>query len=539
MATLTNPPADLARDRAWWPGAVVYEIYPRSFADADGDGVGDLRGVVAHLDYLASGPQGLGVDAIWLTPFYPSGGVDGGYDVTDYCQVDPTFGTLDDFDHLVAQAHRRGLRVIVDWVPNHTSDRHPWFVEARAARDAPRRDWYVWADGHDGKPPNNWLSAFDDVGPAWSYDDATGQWYLHSFSPHQPDLNWDNPSLRAAMADVMRFWLRRGVDGFRIDVAHVLGKDPERGDNPWPITKPTRESAGRRHDEDWDTVFDRLAEVRQVADGFADRLLVGEVYVLDQARLAEYVAPGRLHLAHDFSLMREPWSADGFRRIVETHEAVAPSGAYAAWALNNHDHSRIPSRLEDGTGVGAARARLAAVMLLTLRCTPFLYQGEELGLADSPIPAAAIVDVDGRDPVRTPMPWRSPAAAGPGAGFTTGRPWLPIPPEAEHASVAAQGRDPDSMLSLYRRLIALRKRHPALTRGEYRTESAPADVFAYRRSDPEGDLLIALNFAAEERELPDEFRGVPLLSSDPKRTEDTAGSTLCLAPHEGLVLALP
>jgi alpha-glucosidase len=324
MAAVTNPRADPPRHRAWWQGAVVYEIYPRSFADADGDGVGDLRGVVAHLDYLASGPDGLGVDAIWLTPFYPSGGVDGGYDVTDYCRVDPAYGTLEDFDHLVAQAHRRGLRVIVDWVPNHTSDRHPWFVEARASREAPRRDWYVWADGRDGEPPNNWLSAFDEVGPAWSYDDATGQWYLHSYSAHQPDLNWDNPSLRAAMADVLRCWLRRGVDGFRIDAADGLGKDPERADNPWPITKPTRESAGRRHDEDWDTIFERLAELRHVADGFSDRLLVGEVYVLDQARLAEYVAPGRLHLAHDFSLMREAWSADGFRRIVETHEAVAP-----------------------------------------------------------------------------------------------------------------------------------------------------------------------------------------------------------------------
>jgi alpha-glucosidase len=535
MATRKNPRANPSRHHPWWQGAVVYEIYPRSFADADGDGVGDLRGVVSHLDYLASGPDGLGVDAIWLTPFYPSGGVDGGYDVTDYCQIDPAYGTIEDFDHLVAQAHRRGLRVIVDWVPNHTSDKHPWFVDARAARDAPRRDWYVWADGRDGEPPNNWLSAFDGVGPAWTYDHVTAQWYLHSFSPHQPDLNWDNPSLRAAMADVMRFWLRRGVDGFRIDVAHCIGKDPARADNPWPITKPTRESAGRRHDEDWENVFERLAELRRVADGFPDRLLVGEVYVLDQARLAAYAAPGRLHLAHDFSPIQEGWSAEGFRRIVETHEAVSPAGAYAAWFLNNHDHRRIASRF-DADGAGQARARLAAVMLLTLRCTPFLFQGEELGLADSPIPDAAIVDVDGRDPVRTPMPWQSPADAGHGAGFTTGQPWLPIPPEAEHASVAAQLHEPDSMLSLYRRLISLRKQHPALTRGGYRPESAPDDVFAYRRTDPDGDLLIALNFAAQERRLPDTFRGVPLLSSNPWRIEDAASSELRLAPHEGLVL---
>jgi alpha-glucosidase len=519
-------------DGPWWRSAVFYQIYPRSFATSRPARTGDLAGIEAHLDHLSW----LGVDALWISPFFPSPQADFGYDVSDYCDVDPLFGDLAAFDRLLAACHDRGIRLLVDLVPNHTSDRHPWFVEARASRDAPRRDWYVWADGRDGEPPNNWLSAFDDVGPAWTNDDATGQWYLHSFSPRQPDLNWDNPSLRAAMADVMRFWLRRGVDGFRIDVAHGLGKDPALGDNPWPITKPTRESAGHRHDMDWDTVFERLAELRQVADEFDDRLLAGEVYVLDQARLTEYVAPGRLHLAHDFALVREGWSADGFRRIVETHEAVAPAGAYAAWLLNNHDHPRAASRF-DADGAGQVRARLAAVMLLTLRCTPFLYQGEELGLADSPIPAAAIVDVDGRDPVRTPMPWQSPADAGPGAGFTTGRPWLPIPPEAEHASVAAQREDPDSTLSLYRRLIALRKRHPALTRGGYRPESAPDDVFAYRRTDPDGDLLIALNFAAQERRLPGAFRWVLLLSSDPQRTEDAAGSALRLAPHEGLVLA--
>src|SRR5918993_2308900 len=262
-------------DPSWWHRGVLYEIYPRSFQDSDGDGVGDLPGIRRRLDYLAD----LGVDALWLSPFFPSPMADFGYDIVDYCDVDPLFGSLADFDALLADAHARGLKVIVDLVPNHTSAQHPWFRDSRSSRTSAKRDWYIWRDpALGGGPPNNWLSEFG--GRAWEYDTATGQYYYHAFLAAQPDLNWRNPEVRAAMHDVMRFWLRRGVDGFRIDVADGLGKDPALGDNPWPIVKPTRESAGLRHDEDWDSIFDRLAELRQVADEFEDRLLVGEVYVL-------------------------------------------------------------------------------------------------------------------------------------------------------------------------------------------------------------------------------------------------------------------
>ena len=521
---------------AWWRESTVYQVYLRSFADADGDGVGDLRGLIDRFDHLAGSVDALGVDAIWLTPIYPSGGLDGGYDVTDYCAIDPVYGSLEDFDDLVAEAHRRGVRVIVDWVPNHTSDRHPWFEQSRASRTDGRRDWYVWADGHDGGPPNNWLSAFDGVGSAWSRDERTEQWYLHSFSPGQPDLNWENPEVRAAMHDVLSFWLARGVDGFRIDVAQCLGKDPGLRDNPWPITKPTIESAGRRHDEDWDSVFDRLAGLRRLTDAHAGRVLVGEVYVLDQRRLAEYSAPGRLHLAHDFTLIRQSWSADGFRRVIETSEAALDPDSWPAWFLNNHDHQRVPTRF-GADGAGQERARAAAVMLLTLRGTPFLYQGEELGLADTALREQDAVDLDGRDGVRTPIPWTSPDEAGPGAGFTAGPrdPWLPIPPEATHAGVAAQRADPASMFSLYRRLLALRRGSPALRAGTYRTLAAPEGVYAYERTLGQQRLSVAVNFgAAKIRLAPDAFAGRLLLSSDVSRPR--SADPLVLATHEAVIL---
>jgi len=524
------------RDGAWWRTAAVYQVYPRSFADGDGDGVGDLRGLIERLGHLAGGHQALGVDAVWLTPFYPSGGIDGGYDVTDYTAVDPALGTIEDFDELLAEAHRRELKVIVDWVPNHTSDRHPWFQRARRSRDDPQRDWYVWADGRGDGPPNNWLSAFDDVGPAWTRDDGTGQWYLHSFSPHQPDLNWDNPEVEQAMHDVLRFWLARGVDGFRIDVAQCLGKDPRLGDNPWPITKPTPEAAGRRHDEDWPSVFDRLAGIRRVVDEYPERMLVGEVYVLDQARLAEYVKPGRLHLVHNFTFVRQDWSAEGFRAVVDEFETALDDAGWPAWFLNNHDHSRAATRF-GADGFGAARARLAATMLLTLRGTPFLFQGEELGLADSPIDEDAVVDVDGRDPVRTPMPWENPAIAGPGAGFTRARPWLPLPPEAEGASVADQLADASSALSHYRALLRLRRDSPALRLGSYRPLDAPADVYAYLREHGDETVLVALNFSRQMRRLPLPSRAERLvLSTDPHRSPGPAGTHLELEPLEGAVL---
>ncbi|MFN8203196.1 MAG: alpha-amylase family glycosyl hydrolase [Solirubrobacteraceae bacterium] len=379
----------------------------------------------------------LGADAIWLSPIYPSPMADFGYDVADYTDVDPLFGTLADADALIERAHDLGLRVLLDFVPNHTSDRHPWFVQSRASRDAPKRGWYVWRGGE--AVPNNWIATFGDQEPAWTRDAATGEWYLHSFLPQQPDLNWDEPQVEAAMHDVLRFWLARGVDGFRIDVAHRIGKDPALGDN----------EPGRRHDEDWPSGHERLRGIRRVLEEFdGDRMAVGEVYLLDQRALAAYVTTGdELHLAHNFHFMNLPWSAQRFRCGVDEFEALTRDGGWPAWCLNNHDHSRTATRY------GVARARVAAVLVLTLRGTPFLFQGEELGMTDGDVPPEAVVDVDGRDPERVPMVW----TPGPGAGFTTGTPWLPVHPDAERLAVSVQAGDPASSLELYRALLALRR----------------------------------------------------------------------------------
>jgi alpha-glucosidase len=360
----------------WWRHGVVYQIYPRSFADADGDGLGDLAGVSARLDHLNDGtPASLGVDALWLSPFYPSPDVDFGYDVSDYTDVDPRFGTLADFDELLAQAHHRGLRVVIDLVPNHTSDRHPWFVESRNARDAARRDWYVWADPKpDGGPPNNWLSSFERVGGAWTLDPATGQYYLHSFTPQQPDLNWWNPDVRAVMERVMRFWLDRGVDGFRVDVAHRLAKDPELRDNPLVLAGARRYVAHpteRLRTMDWPEVHAVLRGFRRTLDAYDDRMAVGEAVVLDPDRLARYYgeAGDELHLAFNFVFLHAPWRAEAFRDAVDRFEAALPPGAWPNVTLSNHDVSRIASRY-GADGDGRARARVAAMMLLTLRGTP-------------------------------------------------------------------------------------------------------------------------------------------------------------------------
>jgi alpha-glucosidase len=455
----------------WWQRGAIYQVYPRSFADGDGDGIGDLRGVLQRLDHLVE----LGVAALWLSPFYRSPMADFGYDISDYEDVDPTFGTLADFDALLQAAHDRGLRVVLDWVPNHTSDQHPWF------RDPERREqWYVWRDR-----PNGWQAQFRRGGPAWTRDPGSGRFYLHSFLPQQPDLDWDEPRVEAAMHDVLRFWLRRGVDGFRMDVIYRIAKDPALGDD----------EPGRRHDQDWDTMQARLAGIRGVLEEFGDdRLSVGELHLPTQADVARYVNwPAGLHLAHNFHVMELPWTADAFRRtLTEFYTLLAPS-AWPAWCLNNHDYSRLATRH------GAHAVRVAAMLLTTLRGTPFLYQGEELGLTDVAIPADRIVDVDGRDPQRAPLPWAPPSRAGAGAGFTTGTPWLPITPAAEQVNVEAQRDAPRSTLALYRQLLALRRGHEPLQGGDITfTAAGAADVLAYRRGDRH---VVALNFSAEPRDV--------------------------------------
>ena len=489
----------------WWHDAVFYQIYPRSFQDSNGDGVGDLPGIIARLDHLNGRESSLGIDAIWLSPFYRSPMKDFGYDIADYRDVDPAFGTLADFDRLLAEAHRRGIRVIVDLVPNHTSDRHPWFIAARSSRDDPKRDWYVWADPRrGGGPPNNWRSIFRRVGPAWTFDERTRQYYLHHFLPEQPDLNWWNEDVRRAIDDVMRFWLDRGVDGFRVDVAHGLVRPRDLRGNPrlrvrgWP---PLR---------NWD--LDEVHEIhrrwRGLLDSYGDRMAVGEIGVRNLARLVRYYGQDdELQLSFNFHFLAQPWRAERFRQVVERWEAMLPAASWPDYTLSNHDRSRAISRY------GEARARVAAMMMLTLRGTPFLYYGEEIGMTDVAIPPDRVVDVDGRDPERTPMQWDATA----NSGFTTGTPWLPMGDYARR-SVAAQRDDPSSLLSLYRRLLRARRGSAALRRGSYRTLRSPRGVFAYARETPEEHVLVALNFTRAPKLLPlASGRGALVTSTDAAR----------------------
>jgi alpha-glucosidase len=497
---------------AWWQRGAIYQIYPRSFADSNGDGVGDLRGIEAHLDYL----NDLGVVAVWLSPIFPSPMADFGYDVSDYCDIDPVFGSLADLDALVAACHSRGIKVILDWVLNHTSDRHPWFVASRSSRDDPQRDWYVWRDGSpDGGPPNR-------------------QWYLHSFLPAQPDLNWDNPQVESAMHDVLRFWLDRGIDGFRLDAVHRLAKDPQLRDNV---------AGERRRDEDWDTMPERLRGIRQVVDEYSDRMLVGEVYLLDLLRFVGYLNTGdQLHLAHNFVFIQLPWSVQAYRASIDEFETLSAAHTWPAWFLANHDLPRVASRFNTD-GHGPARARAVGLMLYALRGTPFIYQGEELGLPDAVIPPEHVVDVDGRDPQRAPMPWQPPSLAGPGAGFTTGTPWLPLITDAEILCAQRQAEDPHSTLNLFRRLAKLRAETPALQGGDQRLLDTSPDILAWTREDGHDRLLAAVNFTAKSVPLQvaaTRGSGATLvLSTDANRTaEGPISSSITLAASEAVLLKM-
>jgi alpha-glucosidase len=467
----------------WWQQAVVYQIYPRSFADASGDGIGDLAGVRAHLDHLAW----LGVDAVWLSPFQPSPMADFGYDISDYCGVDPLFGTLDDLDALVAEAHDRGIKVVLDWVPNHTSDQHPWFQASRSSRQDPRRDWYVWRDGGaDGGPPNNWIRSWSDQ-PAWTFDEATGQWYLHCFLAAQPDLNWANPEVEAAMHDVLRFWLDRGVDGFRMDVVHLIGKDPVLPDDPPELAALSHVPLNDRPE-----THALLRRIRSVLDEYpGDRMCVGEVYLLDTAAVATYYGDGdELHLSFNFAPLYVPWTATAWRQQIEiAQRELEPRGAWPTWVLSNHDVTRHRTRL----GGSEARARSAAVLLLGLRGTPFLYAGEELGLEDAVIPPDRVVDPGGRDGCRAPIPWD----ASEDHGWAGADPWLPWPPEADERNVATQRADATSILHLYRRLLAARAASTALRTGSFELLDAPDGVVAWRRLADGDERLVAVSFGEE------------------------------------------
>lgn len=524
----------------WWQRGVVYQIYPRSFQDSNGDGVGDLPGITARLDYVAS----LGVDAIWISPFYPSPMADFGYDISNYVDVDPIFGTLADFDALLVAAHARGLRVILDLVPDHTSDQHPWFQESRGSRDNPKRDWYLWRDAAaDGGPPNNWLSNFG--GSAWEWDAPTGQYYLHSFVKEQPDLNLRHPDVERALFDVMRFWLDRGVDGFRVDVMHGMLKDDQWRDNPpnpaWqPGTNPYY-SQLQIYSRNRPDAHPIIARMRALVDSYpGERLLIGEIY-LPNDQLMQYYGAGldEAHLPFNFQLIAMPWSARLIREAVDAYEAALPPGGWPNWVLGNHDRHRLASR------VGPAQARTGALLLLTLRGTPTWYYGDEIGMQDVPIPPEQVQDPWeknvpglglGRDPERTPMQWD----ASPHAGFSTGTPWLPVAADYAAVNVAAQEHDPASMLAFFRALLALRRATPALEVGSYRSvDTRDPEVFAYLRESAEARWLVVLNLsdAPHTLALPDPGNAATIRLSTYMDREGTAAlSALEVRPGEGLLL---
>jgi alpha-glucosidase len=493
----------------WWRGAVIYQIYPRSFQDSDGNGIGDLAGITRRLSYVAD----LGVDAIWISPFFKSPMKDFGYDVTDYTAVDPLFGTLADFDALIAEAHRLGIRVIIDQVLSHTSDQHPWFKESRASRDNPKTDWYVWADAKpDGTPPNNWLSIFG--GPAWQWDTRRCQYYFHNFLVEQPDLNFHTMAVQDALLDACRFWLERGVDGFRLDTVNFYVHSEGLEDNP-PAKPEDRDSPeapavnpynwqDHIHDKSQPENLDFLKRLRALLDRYPAKTTVGEVG--DGPRslqtMASYTSGGdKLHMCYTFDFLSPVFTAEHFRNRITAFEAIA-GDAWPCWAFSNHDIVRHVSRWAKASRLDHDRlARLAAGILLSLRGSVSLYQGEELGLTEAELRFEDLADpygirfwpeYKGRDGCRTPMTWDSDV---PNGGFSLAKPWLPLPPEHAAFAVSREVGDANSTLAHYRRMIAFRHEHPALRSGSIRFLDAPGDVLAFVR-EADGEAVACLfNFS--------------------------------------------
>jgi alpha-glucosidase len=538
----------------WWRRGVVYQVYPRSFADSNGDGVGDLRGVIDHLDHL--GPDGLGVDAVWLSPIYPSPGRDVGYDVTDHRHVDPVFGSEADFDRLVDEAHQRGIRVVLDLVMNHTSDRHPWFAASRASRTGPYADWYIWRDpaGHaaDGTPlpPNNWVSWFG--GPAWTYEPQRGQFYHHTFLAEQPELDWRTPGVEEAQFDMVQGWLDRGVDGFRLDTFNIFLKHPQMLANP--VRRGTSAWTRQTHLYDIDQPDQPalLGRFRAIVDRAPGRMSVGEMFVGTTEGAAGLTADR--HLVFDWELLTRPWRAAAFRSAIRRRERAFGSDRWPTVVLSNHDQPRHVSRLAASIGATAverdAIAKAAATIELTLRGTPFLYYGEEIAMGNVDIPAAESIDPPAarvgpdfdwwdRSQSRTPLPWSD----GEGAGFTTGRPWLRIGADASIRNVAAQAADPDSVLACYRRLLRARRELPSLQDGDLELlDVGDSSVLAYRRSGSGADVLVFVAFdrAGGALRLPvalrrRTWRPVAGTHLEPGDGPDP-GSPFALRPFEGLVV---
>ena len=489
------------RSTEWWKHAVVYQIYPRSFKDSNGDGIGDIGGRLSRLDYLNDGTDSsLGIDAIWLNPVYPSPQYDFGYDIMDHRNIDPQYGSLEDFDRLLAEAHRRGIRIIMDFVPSVTSHLHPWFIESRSSAASPKRDWYLWrrTSGRT-EYPNNWYGFFG--GRAWEWDNKTGEFYYHNSLPEQPDLNWRNPEVARAMLDNMRFWYDRGVDGFRIDVLNYVYKDREFRSNPPCLGRRPYEMQRHIYEKDLTESYEVAGMMRAVADEYGEKMLVGEIYNPDIEYAAGFLGENKdgVNMVFNFSFAEAPFNPRRFRKEIENSERVIAKRGWPSYFLSNHDITRHISRFGGGAR-SMERARVAAAMLLTLRGTPFLYMGEEIGMAQTPLSRRDILDppgqrywpfYKGRDGARTPMQW----SAAPYAGFSTARPWLPVHPDYPKVNVEKASGDSSSLLRFYRRLIWFRKEQSALLDGSIRFLDAGGKTLAFLRESERQLLLVCMDFS--------------------------------------------
>ena len=525
----------------WWQTGIIYQVYPRSFQDSNGDGIGDLKGIIERLDYL----DWLGINAIWISPIYPSPMADFGYDISDYTGIHPLFGTMKDFEELLHKAHEKNIKIILDLVPNHSSHEHPWFIESRSSKTNPKRDWYIWKDPKpDGSVPNNWLSVFG--GSAWEWDETTGQYYYHAFLKEQPDLNWRNPDVQQAILDAMRFWLDKGIDGFRVDVMWHMIKDEQLRDNPanpdYQSHMGTYEQLLPVYSTDQPEVHDIVHKMRRLLDSYEDRMMIGEIYLPIHKLVTYYGIDNRgAHLPFNFMLLSLPWNAQRIASAIAEYEGALPHNAWPNWVLGNHDQPRISSR------IGIQQARVAAMLLLTLRGTPTIYYGEEIGMTDVPIPFDEVQDPQGlnmpgknlsRDPSRTPMQWNSSEFA----GFSTSRPWLRMNWNYKRLNVNAQKNDPYSTLNYYRQLISLRQKELSLTLGDYRPVYADQQALAYmRQAQDEKPFLVVLNLSHRPcylniQNVP--INGTIILCTSPELNGIKVNERIHLGGDEGMIIEL-
>jgi alpha-glucosidase len=525
----------------WWQTGIIYQIYPRSFQDSNNDGIGDLRGIISRLDYL----KWLGIKAIWISPFYPSPMADFGYDISDYMDIDPMFGNIRDFDDLLSEVHARDIKLIIDMVPNHTSSQHPWFLESSSSRDNPKRDWYIWHDAlSDGNPPNNWLSVFG--GDAWEWDHKTNQYYYHAFLKEQPDLNWRNPEVHAAFYSIMRFWLDKGIDGFRFDVIWHLIKDEHLRDNPknpdYQEHMGSYEQLLPVYSTDQPEVHGIVRQMRSILNEYSDRMMIGEIYLPIHKLVTYYGSESNgAHLPFNFMLLSLPWDPRRISNAIDEYESALPVNAWPNWVLGNHDQPRITSR------VGLQQSKVAAMLLMTLRGTPTMYYGDEIEMRDVPIPLEEVQDPQGinmpeknlsRDPVRTPMQWDNTK----NAGFTGGKPWLRIDRKYQRINVEVQKKDPYSMLSFYRRLIEFRQKEPCLRVGDYKPIYSDHQIIAYMRlSEDKPGFLIVLNLSHRPCYFPANritLKGVIEISTSPELEGMSLEGNLYLSGDEGVIIRL-